>query len=313
MAQKVGSTVTSQRYLMKFSYIGTNYQGIQKDPTINTRRKSISNVLEESLSLFNKRKQNIVPIVRTASRTDIGVHALVNAATFDTVQDLERKGFDCASLRKGLNHYMLKNEEQIQVNEVLECQNPWFDCRSTPQHRTYLYKVILCKDKNYQSNPLYLFNQDRAWVLPIKGVDIDKISECADLFIGRHYLKNFVRVNTREPDPLNYYRTINSIKVHRQFSDLIIPNSPFEENYVQLGIEINAKAFLWNQIRILVFTLLKYSLGEISKDQINWLLKECNDSPILENNERFMKLMAPAGGLYLVDINYDPKHFNINI
>ena len=50
--------------------------------------------------------------MRTASRTDIGVHALCNAFTFDTVKDEEaRKEYDCESFRKGLNHFMITNEE----------------------------------------------------------------------------------------------------------------------------------------------------------------------------------------------------------
>jgi tRNA U38,U39,U40 pseudouridine synthase TruA len=54
-----------------------------------------------------------VPKVRTASRTDIGVHALCNAFTFDTVQDLNRKEYCPESLRKGINHHLLVNNEQI--------------------------------------------------------------------------------------------------------------------------------------------------------------------------------------------------------
>jgi tRNA U38,U39,U40 pseudouridine synthase TruA len=86
----------------------------------------------------------VVSKVRTASRTDIGVHALCNAFTFDTVQDAEaRKEYDCESFRKGLNHYMITNEEQIQINEVRQTLDPWFDCRASPISRTYLYKMIL--------------------------------------------------------------------------------------------------------------------------------------------------------------------------
>ena len=47
--------------------------------------------------------------MRTASRTDIGVHALCNAFTFDTVPDVDRKELDPDSFRKGINHYMVGN------------------------------------------------------------------------------------------------------------------------------------------------------------------------------------------------------------
>lgn len=47
--------LTSKRYLLKFSYIGTNYQGISSDLTLKLRKKSITQVLEAALDKFNKR------------------------------------------------------------------------------------------------------------------------------------------------------------------------------------------------------------------------------------------------------------------
>jgi tRNA U38,U39,U40 pseudouridine synthase TruA len=51
-----------------------------------------------------------VPKVRHASRTDAGVHALCNAFTFDTIQNLERKEYPVEILRKGINHWMIMNK-----------------------------------------------------------------------------------------------------------------------------------------------------------------------------------------------------------
>ena len=68
-----------------------------------------------------------MPRIRTASRTDRGVHALANACTFDTVQgdpeDPLRKDLDTEAMRKGLNHYMVMNQQQIQGNPVFHSQS----------------------------------------------------------------------------------------------------------------------------------------------------------------------------------------------
>ena len=66
--------------------------------------------------------------------------------------------------------------------------------------RTYLYKLVMVKggDRGFQTSPMNLFYSDRAWVIPRDGVDLDLLNECAQLFVGKNYLKNFVRVNTRE-------------------------------------------------------------------------------------------------------------------
>jgi len=78
--------------------------------------------------------------------------------------------------------------------------------------------------------------------------------------VGRNYLKNFVRVNVKEPDPLGYIRTIDSITLHTlPMPDLILPGSPYKEGHLCLNFEIHAKSFLWNQIRILMQTFVSYA------------------------------------------------------
>jgi tRNA U38,U39,U40 pseudouridine synthase TruA len=95
---------------------------------------------------------------------------------------------------------MITNEEQIQINEVRQTLDPWFDCRASPISRTYLFKMILvqCRRLNFDTNPIKLFNNTSAWVLPSEGIDLEKLEEATQFFVGRHYLRNFVRVNPKE-------------------------------------------------------------------------------------------------------------------
>ena len=99
--------------------------------------------------------------------------------------------------------------------------------------------------------------------------------------------------------------------------DLIMPGSFLESDHITLNFEILAKSFLWNQIRILIYTFIYYAKRGISKEQIVSLLQtpmqESNKEDLIyfDNGKRYMKLMAPPDGLYLTDIKYDPKHFII--
>ena len=74
------------RFLVFMGYYGPAFSGIKKD--FNARslvKPDITTVLEQSLLKFNRGKiQKVVPTVRIASRTDIGVHATKNSFTFNT-------------------------------------------------------------------------------------------------------------------------------------------------------------------------------------------------------------------------------------
>jgi tRNA U38,U39,U40 pseudouridine synthase TruA len=72
------------------SYHGPAFNGIKKDMTVNSLRNKhdITTVLNDSLLKFNRGKiEKVIPVVRCASRTDIGVHAVRNAFTFNTTMD----------------------------------------------------------------------------------------------------------------------------------------------------------------------------------------------------------------------------------
>ena len=86
------------------------------------------------------------------------------------------------------------------------------------------------------------------------------------------------------------------------------------DQLTSLSFEIKAKSFLWNQIRILMSTLVQYSQGKLSKAQILELLKKPEVEPeiddyVMIDGKRYMKNMAPPQGLYLADIKYDDRHF----
>lgn len=63
------------KYLLSFSYLGTRFSGLQKQP----RNITVQGVLESALSLVLRIPEQSIK-VHTSSRTDAGVHAIMNTA-----------------------------------------------------------------------------------------------------------------------------------------------------------------------------------------------------------------------------------------
>jgi len=56
-------------------------------------------------------------------------------------------------------------------------------------------------------------------VLQENSFDEVKFREALSLFQGELYLKNLVKVDNREPDPLGYVRKVDSIRVLESFEE----------------------------------------------------------------------------------------------
>ena len=78
------------RYLITFSYDGTNFNGYQKQPKLRT----IQGEIEDALKFVGEEDIELC----ASGRTDKGVHALNQKAHFDL-----EKEFDLDKLKQGLN------------------------------------------------------------------------------------------------------------------------------------------------------------------------------------------------------------------
>ena len=79
------------KYLMTFSYDGTNFNGYQKQP----KERTVQKVIEDALKEINGGK--LVNLC-ASGRTDAGVHALAQKAHFEL-----SKKIACDKLMKGIN------------------------------------------------------------------------------------------------------------------------------------------------------------------------------------------------------------------
>lgn len=116
---------------MTVQYDGTNYHGWQKQKN----EKTIQSVIEEAVSkIFEK------PIkIRGAGRTDTGVHALGQVATFKSNVKMPLN-----TLKKALNSLLPKDIRIIELEEVDESFHPQYSVKKNPIFITYvLMKNVL--------------------------------------------------------------------------------------------------------------------------------------------------------------------------
>lgn len=243
------------RIRLDISYDGHNFKGFQRQIKERTVQQEIETVLSR---IFN------TDIVISASgRTDAGVHALKQVVTFMPNKEVS----DLALLRYSLNR-MLPND--IHVNAI-QFVDDSFHPRLHALLKTYKYILNMGEANPFYENYRYEFK---------RKLDINKVLEAKELFVGEHNFKNFT---TKEEDNHDYVRTINSIDV-KQDEDV-------------LEITLIGNGFMRYMVRMIVGTLIAIGIGKEDKSFIVNKLEDTNRMPVIYK--------APPQGLYLVDVKYE--------
>ena len=197
-----------------------------------------------------------------SGRTDAGVHALGQTAHFDT-----KLPIPISKITEILNN-QLPND--IVIKSACQVADD-FHARFSIKKKCYLYKIYNGQEKN-----AFLANHV-GWVK--KELDIEKMREIAKILIGKHDFKGFCSSNTAT---LDFVRKIFSIDINQ------------EEDFIY--IEVIGNGFLYNMVRIIVGTLVDYSLGRISLQDVKDALKK-------GDRQKSGQTMA-ASGLYLKETFY---------
>jgi tRNA pseudouridine(38-40) synthase len=117
--------------MMHFSYAGQAYAGVQINPS--TKSDSVQSVIERALYHFQPTKYPLR--FGVSSRTDRGVHALHNTATFDWISPI-----DITNLVQPLNVYLGEKNEQIRILRIHSI-SPQFHFRRHCHGRKYVYRL----------------------------------------------------------------------------------------------------------------------------------------------------------------------------
>jgi len=218
-----------KRYLMTFSYDGTNYCGYQKQPKVVT----VQNEIEKVLKKINNKK---LVKINASGRTDSGVHANNQKAHFDLDIDITEE-----KLKMGLNSLL---PDDIYVKKIEEVPAD-FDARKNAKAKEYIYKINLGTYTPTERNIVYQYNKD---------LDIVAIERALKYFEGEHNFKSFTpTAETRD----NYVRTILQTNLLRDIKDLD-----------KVTIVILGTGFLKYMVRNIVGTLIEIGEGKRKPEDI---------------------------------------------
>ena len=164
------------RYLMTFSYDGTNFNGYQKQDGYRT----IEEELEKALTFINNHQ---LTKVVSSGRTDKGVHAMCQKAHFDLLVDITDYKLKCA-----LNSNL---PEDIHVIDVMQV-NDEFHARYMVKKKVYKYYLNIGEYNPLERNYVYQY---------CKNLNISVMQEAIKDLIGIHDFKSF----TPNKDKRNNY------------------------------------------------------------------------------------------------------------
>lgn len=172
------------RYLIKFSYDGSCFNGFQKQPKL----KTVQGEIEKALSKINRK--NV--ILCASGRTDKDVHAIEQCAHFDL--DVKVKEYN---LKKYLNNSF---SGEIYISSLEKVQND-FHARYNVKRKIYSYYINMGEFSPIKRNYIYQF---------CNSLNIELIKEASLILLGEHDFRSFC---TNEKTKENCIRTIYSIDI----------------------------------------------------------------------------------------------------
>ena len=255
--------IMEKNFLLKISYDGSNFSGWQRQPD----KRTVQGTLEHALSVFTGEEVTI----SGTSRTDAGVHALMQCATLRGDFSIPPEGLMRAVnnlLAGGMNKKNPVGDVQIlSIDEMPEGFHARFDCKG----KTYRY-VIYSGEKD-------IFRRNYAYWVP-EMPDADKMRKGASYLVGTHDFKAFQSSGGNERETT--VRTISDITISEDGKDIVI--------------EITGDGFLYNMVRIITGTLLEMGTGKKDPEEMKAIIDSMDRSKAGHT--------APAEGLYLKEIYF---------
>jgi len=247
------------RYQVILAYDGTRFFGSQRQANSRTVQGS----LEEALCQLGWSGRSVL----LAGRTDTGVHAAGQIASFDL--DWQHADED---LLRALNANLPADMAVRDINIAPLEFHPRFDATS----RRYIYRLF-CEPVR---DPLRETFAWRVW----PQINTDTIKKTAALFVGQH---DFASYGTPPRTGSSTVRTVMS--------------SFWERVDDEWHYEVQANAFLYHMVRRLVFVQVAVAQGKVSEESVADSLAGRVDG--LERSE-LPSGIAPAHGLTLVEVTY---------
>jgi tRNA pseudouridine38-40 synthase len=220
---------------LDIEYDGAGFRGWARQPG----QRTVQGVLEAALAQVLREEVQLT----VAGRTDTGVHALGQVASFDTEAALP------PDLARNLNGVA---PEDLAVRRA-EATADGFNARHDARSRSYLYRVA----PRTAPSP---FERGRTLWWPHR-VDREALDACVAALVGTHDFTAFTPTQTD----------------HVRFERDVLAASWRDEGEI-LAFRITADAFMRNMVRVLVGTMLDVASSRRTVENFTALLKGAHRS-----------------------------------
>ena len=254
-----------KRIKLELSYDGTRYSGWQTQPDVPT----VQQTLETVLLRITGQKVSVIG----SGRTDAGVHAVKQVAAFTTSSYLEPECF-----QRAMNGFL---PTDIRVGVAREVPLNFHPINHATGKR---YRYLI--DDGRPPSP---FTRNHCWVRR-EPLDVETMRQAAQCLLGEHDFSSF---ETQGSPRKTSIRTVFDILVERTagLGETIPP---------LIRIEVEANGFLYNMMRAICGTLVRFGVegqrGNANPERMREIIDKADRAVAGPT--------APPQGLYLLDVFY---------
>jgi tRNA pseudouridine38-40 synthase len=211
---------------LTLEYDGTDFSGWQRQ----SDDRSVQAVLEDALSRHLGGRITVVG----AGRTDAGVHAAGQVASFRTASAMPVRG-----VWHGTNALLPDDVSILSVEETV----PGFHARRDATGKHYRYTIL----ERPVRSPLH-----ERHALRVNGpLDAVRMARAAGALLGRHDFSSFRNAGSFEGDPI---RTLTRLDVARCGG--------------LLWLDVEGDGFLYRMVRNIAGTLIRVGEGKLSPEEV---------------------------------------------
>lgn len=223
-----------KHYAIWIAYDGGQYSGWQRQ----NNSKSVQQVIEQALKTLLKEPVTI----HASGRTDAGVHAIGQCASFQATTPMTEDKFLFA-----LNNRMPSDITITALREVSES----FHARYSATGKTYTYQLYTGRERDPFLNRYYAHVK--------KPMDEQAVRVAMMAFLGEHDFVGFMASGSQVKDTV---RTITAF-------DLKIVDNLWT-------FEITGDGFLYNMVRIIIGLLIRVGHGDTNSEEIESIINSRN-------------------------------------
>ncbi len=216
---------------LTIEYDGTAYAGWQRQPY----QPTVQGAIETALTRITRERIAVL----AAGRTDAGVHARGQVASFQSHKPIPEKKWALA-----LNSCLPPDIAVLSSEQVPES----FHARYNAKEKVYEYRIYW-----HSSRPA--LDRNRVWHLPY-NLDIEAIRQAMSYLLGLHDFTSFQGPRASTSDPI-----------------CIISQISLSSDFMTLIIRIQANRFLKQMVRAIVGTLTEVGRHKRSPDSIQDILQ----------------------------------------